>query len=352
MDRREFLRSTGAAAAASAVAATTTAAAEPAIAAPATLKGLRELRLSVTHEDGVAGPADWAHRLARNITDMSGGRFKVTPTFGVRDAAAAVRTGDADLCFDTVDGLQDIHRGFAFFAGLPGRHGLSPRDLQSWIAVGGGQALWDDLAADADLKPLLAAHTGAQSLLLSTRNVDQVSALSGMKACVGGLARDVARGLGMEVVSLAPGQKLSHAMQQGDVDVAECGGAITSYAAGLLTAAPYSAGTSINAQGSSIYLGVHLSTWEHLHPAEQAMLTAAAAQEFQLSLAEEEAHRPMLYRAPAADRVWPISDELAHTIERVAAAIVAHTAGTDGRSRRIADSLAAFKRSALAPASV
>ncbi|MEI9900972.1 MAG: hypothetical protein WDN31_13475 [Hyphomicrobium sp.] len=214
------------------------------------------------------------------------------------------------------------------------------------MTVGGGQALWDDLAGDAGLKPLLAAHTGAPSLLLSTRRIDQIASLAGLKAHVGGLARDVARGLGMDVVQLPSLGQLAPAMARGDVEIAECGGAIASYAAGLPAVAPYGAGTSISGNGASMYLGVSRALWDNLGPGEQAMLAAAASSEFQLSLAEEEAHRHLLYPAPPAERLWPIAADLAHAIERVAAAVVAHTAGADVRSRRIADSHAAFKRSA------
>lgn len=344
MDRREFLKSTGAAAAATTVAATaTTAEATPS--APSASKGLQQLRLAVACEDGFAGPADWAHRLARSIGQLSAGRLQITPTFGVADAAAAVRAGDADLCFDTVSGLLDAHRGFAYFAGLPGDHGLAPQHLHAWITVGGGDALWDDLAGDIGLKPLLAAHTGSKSLMLATGPVSSMAALAGLKAQVGGLARDVARGLGMDVVSLPAGQ-LAPAMQQGEAQVAECGGAIASYALGLPAVAPYSAGTSISQNGTSMYLGVRRDLWDSITPSEQALLASAASSEFQLSLAEEEAHRRLLYPEPAAGRVWSIAADLAHAIERVAAAVVAHTAGADAKSRRIADSYAAFKRAA------
>ncbi len=340
MDRREFLKSTGAAAAA-ATAVTTAAEASPA--APSVGKGVRELRVAIACEDGFAGPADWARRLTRNLVDLGGGRFHVVPVFGVTDAAASVRAGEAELCFDTANSLLDIHRGFAYFAGLPGEQGLAPRDLQTWISFGGGQALWDDLADDAGLKPLLAAHTGAQSLLLSTRRVDHAAALGGMKAHVGGLARDVARGLGMDAVTL-PQAQLAQAMANGDVEIAECGGAIASYAAGLLRTAPYSAGTSINQNGTSMYLGVSRTVWDSLGAADQALLAHAASSEFQQSVAEEEAHRHMLFPAPAPDRVWPIAADLAHAIARVSAAVVAHAAGTDAKSRRIADSFSAFQR--------
>ena len=76
------------------------------------------------------------------------------------------------------------------------------------------------------------------------------------------------------------------------------------------------------------------------------MFAAAASAEFQLSLAEEEAHRHMLYPEPPADRTWPLASELAHAIRRVADAVVAHAAGADAQTRRINDSYTAFRRGA------
>jgi TRAP-type mannitol/chloroaromatic compound transport system substrate-binding protein len=342
MDRREFLKSTATAAAATAATATGAAAAPS---APTINNGLRQLRIAIACDDGFAGPADWANRLARSIHEMSGGRFEFVPEFGVADATAAVRAGNADLCFDSANALLDVNRGGAYFAGLPGSHGATPHQLATWISVGGGQALWDDLAADAGVKPLLAAHTGGSSLMLATRRIDEIAALAGLKMHIDGLGRDVASGLGMEAVSLAP-SRLAAATRQGDVDAAEAGGAIASYALGLLSAAQYSAGTSINRNGSAMYLGVSRKLWDTLTDSDKALLARAAAAEYQLSLAEEDAHRHLLYPAPANDRVWPMAAELGHAIERVSGAVVAHAAGTDARSRRIADSFAAFKRAA------
>ena len=345
MDRREFLKSTGAAAAATAAAATQAVATEAGTArAPAVNRGLKELRLAVPFNDGFAGAADYAHRLARTIGELSAGRIRVTPAFGIANVADAVRAGDADLFFDMADNQLDVHRGFAYFAGLPGDQGVSPRDLQTWIAVGGGQVLWDDLAADADVKPLLAGHTGSQSLMLATRRVDAMATLAGRKVHVSGLARDVARGLGLEVVSL-PADAIAAAMRADDIEIAECGGAVVSYALQIPAAAPYLAGTSINQNGRAMLLGIRRGLWDRLDSSEQGMLGAAAAAEFQLSLSEEEAHRPMLHPAPGTDRSWPIAAELNHAIQRVAAAVVAHAAGSDARSRRIAASYAAFRAS-------
>jgi TRAP-type mannitol/chloroaromatic compound transport system substrate-binding protein len=342
MDRREFLKSTGAAAAA---VTTATAVAETALAAPAVAKGLQELRLVLPWADGVAGPADQAHRLCRHIASMSEGRIRVAPSFEVADGLAAVRAGDADLYFASAHDSVDAHRGFAYFAGLPGDRGLSPQHLQAWVALGGGQALWDELAGEVGIKPLLAAHTGSRSYLLSTERIDTMSGLAGRKAHVTGLARDVARGLGLEPVATAPSE-LAGAMQRGEILAAECGGAIASYALGLHTAAPYWAGTSIHRNGAALSLGIRRPLWDRLSDTDQALLTAAAAAEFQLSLAEEEAHRPMLYPEPRPERTWPLAAELSHAIRRVADAVVAHAAGADAQTRRINDSYAAFRRSA------
>lgn len=344
MDRRGFLKSSGAAAAA--VAASGTAVADSAPAAPAVSKGLKELRLAVSYSDSVAGPADWAHRLARSVAELSGGRCRLVPTFGLKDASAAVRAGDADLCFDNVNALLNVHPGFAYFAGLPGDHGLAARDLQTWIAVGGGEALWDDLAGQVGLKPLLAAHTGSQPLMLATGRIESMHGLAGHKIHVDGLARDVARGLGLNVVAVPSGQ-LASAMQRGEVHIVECGGAIVSYALGLPSVAPYSAGASLNRNGTAMFLGVGRSLWDSLGAGERALLAHAASGEYQMSLAEEEAHRHLLYPAPRAERAWPIAAELEYAVQRVAAAVVAHAAGTDYRSRRIADSYTAYRRAAL-----
>jgi TRAP-type mannitol/chloroaromatic compound transport system substrate-binding protein len=94
MDRREFLKSTGAAAAA-ATAATAVAAesatvkASPAgVTAPNLATGTVELRLATSWPDAVAGPADQARRLGQRLAAMSGGRYRIAFTTGIGDGLA------------------------------------------------------------------------------------------------------------------------------------------------------------------------------------------------------------------------------------------------------------------------
>src|SRR5262245_49779017 len=110
MDRREFLKTTGAAAALAGTAAGAAEAATPAtIAAPAVVSGTRELRMAMAWPDSVAGLADQAWRLAQRIATMSDGRYRVVFTPDVRDTLTAVRAGDADLYHATESDHLDAH---------------------------------------------------------------------------------------------------------------------------------------------------------------------------------------------------------------------------------------------------
>ena len=362
MDRREFLRTTGAAAAAASAAtvvADAVAQADPAKTAPASsapiksappaptiLKGTQELRLAMPWPDGTSGLADQAHRLGQRIVAMSEGRYHIVFVPGAGNGLAAVRAGDADLYHATEHDHLEAHRGLAYFAGLPGDCGIAPQHLQSWMLVGGGQELWDDLAGDLGVKALLAGHTGQRSYFLSTRCIETMSALSGEKTCVRGLARDGAGGLGLEPVAVRA-DDLVAAMGRGDILAAEWGGAIASHSLGLHAVAPFSVGTSINRHGTALSLGMRRAFWDGLGAGGQAMFAAAAAAELQLALAEEDAHRNLLWPQPSADHTWPLAGDLAHAIRRVADAVVAHTAGSDARTRRINASYESFRRVAL-----
>jgi len=354
MDRREFLKTTGAAAAAATT--TTAAAAETAaakatsqqspVAAPAVAKGLKELRLVMPWPDSVSGPADQARRLGQRIAALSSGRYRISFVANVGNGLAAVRGGEAELYYATEHDHLDAHRALAYFAGLPGDRGIAPRHLVAWMLVGGGQALWDDLAGDFGVKAMLAGHMGDRACFLATRAITAMRELAGEKASMMGLARDVVRGFGLEPVTVGA-LHLADALARGDVLAAEWGGAISSHALGLAAVAPYSVGTSVNRHGSALSLGMRRALWDGLSAADQAMFTTAAAAEVQLALAEDEAHRRLLYPEPPADMTWPLKRELARAIGRVADAVVAQVAASDPQAQRVNAGFVAFRRVAL-----
>jgi TRAP-type mannitol/chloroaromatic compound transport system substrate-binding protein len=343
MDRRAFLTTTGAAAAAASTASAAAAATETRnVAAPAVAKGLRELRLATTWPDAVSGPADQAHRLAQRIATMSDGRHRIVIVPGAANGLAAVLAGEADLYHGSEHDHLDQHRALAYFAGLPGDRGIAARHLITWMLVGGGQSLWDELAGEFEVKAILAGHSGDESAFCTTRHIATMDELAGEKVSVTGLARDVVRGFGLEPVAVAPAD-LPGALLRGDILAAEWGGALTSHSLGLTAAAPHAVGTSINRHGAALSLGMRRSLWEGLGTADQAMFAAAAAAELQLALAEDEAHRRLLSPQGTVAPAWPSTPDLDRAVGRVADAVVAHVAASDSHAQRINAAYTAFR---------
>lgn len=352
MRRRDFLKTTGAAAAATAAtgaaahAGLSEASKRADIAAPAVAKGLQQLRLAMPWDDAATGPADQAHRLAQRITAMSDGRYRVVFAPAAANGFAAVCAGEADLYFANELDHLDAHKVLAYFAGLPGDRGLEPHHLAAWMLVGGAQTLWDDIAGDFGIKAMLAGHTGDAARLVATRRIDTMSQLASEKVAVAGLARDVVRGLGMEPAALAP-SKVADALGRGEVLAAELGGALTSHAMGLATAAPYWTGTAINRHGAGLSLGLRRTFWDGLTAGDQTIFATAAAAELQLAIAEDETHRRLLAPTPPAASTWPLAEDLARAITRVADAVVAHVAASDAQAQRVNAAYVGFRRIAL-----
>ena len=352
MDRREFLKSTDAAAAAATAATTAVAQSSAApstpegVAAPSLATGLKELRLATSWPDAASGPVDQAGRLGQRLTAMSGGRYRIALLPGIDKGLAAVRAGEADLYYASEHDHLEAHRALAYFSGLPGDRGIAARHLSAWMLVGGGQQLWDDLTAELGVKAMLAGHTGERPCFLAARGGGGISELAGEKVVVPGLARDVVRGFGLEPVALPPSE-IADALASGKILAAECGGAIASHALGLLRVASHSVGASVNRHGSAVALGLRRPLWSSLSASDRALFAAAAAAEYELALAEEEAHRRFLYPEPGADKTWPQAHELSRTISRVADAVVAHVAASDLHAQRINASYVAFRRALL-----
>ena len=354
MDRRSFLRTTSAAAAAAtAVTATSSAALaaspdKPNRAAPSILRGQRELTLAMSWRDGTSGPADRAHRLARRLEAALGGRWLIAPRQVVRGGIAALAAAGCDLYFGTENDNLEFHSAFAFYAALPGAGTFNADDLVAWLRIGGGQELWDDLAARFDVKPFLAGHLGLWPALWSRQSIDSLADLERRRIAVEGLARDVVRGIGAEPVEIAA-DDLASALASGEIAAAEYGGVLTSVELGLAGAARHLNGFGILEGGIGLSLGMRRSLWDSLGAADQLVVSAILAEEAQTSIAEMRAHEKPL-RAMIRDShgvaFSPLPADVAIAVDRVAEAVVADAASGDETARRINRSYHAFRNAA------
>ena len=96
------------------------------------------------------------------------------------------------------------HPAWAYFTAVP--FGLVYTEINAWIRFGGGQELWDELAAEYDLKCLMCGNTGVQMGGWFRKEVNTVSDLKGLKFRMPGLGGDVLAKVGASPVSLSGGQ--------------------------------------------------------------------------------------------------------------------------------------------------
>jgi len=338
MDRRDFLKTTSAAAV-TAGAASATAASE-AQTAPAVLSGVRQLTLASSSRDL---PGSGTDRLARRIETATDGRYRIELT-----SAGA----DADLTYGGAWRHAGLNRAFAFFAGLPFSHGLDAAGLQTWLAVGGGAMLWDELAADFGFKPLVAGHTGPSAGVWAAARLEAPSNFAGGQLYVEGLAGDILRDLGATPAALAP-EELRAALADGRLQAAEWLGPLAAAAPDLQPLAQRLYQPGFNRNGLLLSLGIAKRLWDDMSAADRAIFEACAAQEYHLSLTDAAAHALIASQVEAPAK-WPVRlpwpSRLAEALDRAAGEAVERIAATDPASRRIHDSYQAFRRMLGEPA--
>jgi TRAP-type mannitol/chloroaromatic compound transport system substrate-binding protein len=326
MDRRDFLKVGGAAA-------VTAGAGTAATAVPVIRSDATTLHLAAR------GIPDWPgfgpERLARRIELATGGRFRII------DGADPA---EADLVFGPVSLQCDRHPAFAFFAGLPLSQGFDAASHQTWLAAGGGQMLWDELAARFGFKPLIAGHTGTGAGLWAARRLETVADLAGARLHVEGVAADVVRALGATPMQIDTAD-IRAALAEGRLDAAEYLGPSMMASPDLQPLAGRLYHPGLHANGTLVSLDVRADAWQRLGPADQAIFEACAAEAYQLSLVETQAHALMAAQIETPSK-WParqpMTRELSDALEAAARHAVARIAAFED-ARRIHDSHAAFR---------
>jgi TRAP-type mannitol/chloroaromatic compound transport system substrate-binding protein len=322
-------------------------AAATALSAPAIAQGIKELKLVTSWGKDSAGFGISAARLAQSIGAMSDRRLTVT----VYPDGSLVHAFEV---FDAVDaGVADIYHSFDgyfaskspalnFFAAVP--YGMTADELNSWIAFGGGQVLWDEVGAPFNIKPLLCMNTGAQMGGWFTKEVNQPADFKGLRYRMAGLGAEVLRRMGATVVT-TPGSEIMTALTSGAIDSAEWVGPWLDVALGLDKAADFYYYPGFHEPGTPATLGINKPLWDTLSPSERALIEAAAQAEVTRSLAQFNAENVKALRQLRADeriKKRRFNDELIKTFGKLSKEVLADTAAKDPLTRKVYDSYMAF----------
>jgi len=226
MDRRKFISTATVAA---------TAAAASTFPKPALSQGRMEWRMVTAWPKGLPGLGTGADRLAERITAMSEGKLSIK-VFSAGELVPglqtfeAVQNGTADMGHDTPGFHLGKHRAFAYFFGAP--FGMAYPEHVAWLDHGGGQALWDELSANFNLKSFAIGNIGTPPFGWFKRELNSVADFKGLKMRLPGMGAEMIRRLGAVPTLMAPGD-LFPALQAGTLDATDFTGPANDLALGF-----------------------------------------------------------------------------------------------------------------------
>jgi len=358
MDRRDFLKTTTAAAAASATAGGIALAgqAHPApdtAFAPAALPDARALRTTIAFADSIDGPRDAADRVLSDITRATNGRFDFGPPAHAPTGLAAIASGNAEVVIASPNADLETSTAFACFAGLPGSDSLSPHELHAWLNIGGAGDLWDELSHPHGAKCLLVGHTGVAPALWSTKPISGIGDLEGLKVAANGLTFEVLRGLGADVRTPAGGltdlanADVAAALGDGTLDAVEVGSTTAAMQTGVATVASHATDTGVAPHGEAIAIMISRDIWDGLSDADRLVISAIADRAYITAIHESHAQDVMMRRF--AEQKYAVGftglpPEARTTVDRITAAVIAHAASRDHEAARVFGRARAFKR--------
>jgi TRAP-type mannitol/chloroaromatic compound transport system substrate-binding protein len=315
--------------------------------APAVAQGVRELKM-VTSWPESFGYQTSAERLARSIAAMSDGRFRIT-VYPANKLVGAFETFDAVSA-----GVADMyHSGDNYFAGSKSPalnffsevpYGMTADEISSWIAFGGGQALWDEVDAPFNIKPLSCMNEGVQMGGWFNKEVNSPADFKGLRYRMPGLGGEVLRRMGATVVTTSGGDIMT-ALKSGAIDASEWVGPWADMALGLHKVADYYYYPGFHEPGTSVTLGINKTLWDGLTASDRALIEVAAGAELTRSLAEHNAENVKalkILRADSRIKIVRFNDNLIREFGRLSKEVIAEIGATDPLTRKVRDSYMSF----------
>lgn len=337
MQRRKFLTAGAAAAGAAALA--------PAVHAQSTI----EWRMVTTWPKNFPGLGTGANQLAQYITDMSGGRLKVTVYGGGEvvppfESFDAVSRGTAEMGHGAAYYWKGKSPATQFFAAVP--FGLNAVETNAWIYEGGGQKLWDDLYGQFNLKPFLAGNTGVQMGGWFNREINSISDMNGLKMRMPGLGGDVLTAIGAVPKSL-PGGEIFTSLQSGAIDATEWVGPYNDLAFGFYKVAKFYYYPGWHEPGTALEAFVNKDAYNSL-PKDLQQVVEVACQAANNDMYAEfmarngDALDTLISKHNVQLKRFP--DDVVAKLRSVSEEVVAEVAAGDAESKKVYEHFSAFRR--------
>src|SRR5882757_1073193 len=337
MNRRKFVKAAGLAAASTAISAPAIAQSTP------TLKW----RLTTTFPKTLDSLYGACELFAKTVGDMSDQKFQISiygpgevvPPFQVLDAVAnnTVEIGNsADYYYIGKD------PAFAFGTAVP--FGLNTRQMNAWLAYGGGLDLLNELHAQYGVYAIPFGNTTAQMGGWFRKEIKTVDDLSGLKFRVGGVAGMVLSKLGVVPQQIPPGD-IYPALEKGTIDAAEWIGPYDDEKLGFLKVAPYYYYPGWWEGCANGFLYINSAKWAELPKTYQAMVRIAAGQVAADLTAKYDAGNAAAIKRLVANgaQLRPFSNDIMDAAYKATTELFTELSGKNERFKKLYDSMTAFR---------
>ena len=340
MKRRDFIQkiAIGGVAAGSVLAA-------PAVHAKKTIKW----KMVTTWPKNFPGLGTGANKLAKLITEMSGGRLKVkvygagelVPAFEVFDA---VSRGTAQMGHGSAYYWKGKIEDAQFFSTVP--FGLNGQEMTSWLHHGGGMELWREVYEPFGVIPAAAGNTGVQMAGWFNREINSVDDLKGLKMRIPGLGGEAFKRAGGTPVNL-PGGELFTALKTGALDATEWVGPYNDLAFGFYKAAKYYYCPGWHEPGTTLEASINKEAFESLPKDLQSIVMNACSVVNQDMLLEYTARNnaaldTLLNKHKVDMRRLP--DDVLNKLRSLSEEVVLELASKDKRAQKIYNSFDKFRK--------
>lgn len=342
MERRDFLKKTGAAAAAAVVG---TSLAAPAVWA----KGKTyNWRMVTTWPPNLPVLQTGAERFAKRVGELTEGRIKIqvfaggelVPPLGVFDAVSSgtvqVGSGASYYWAGKAPAAQ-------WFAAVP--FGLNAQGINAWFYSGGGLKLWEEVYAPFNLVPRPQGNTGVQMGGWFRKKMETIKDYKGLKMRIPGLGGKVIAKAGGTVV-LLPGGEIFTSLERGVIDATEWVGPMHDLRMGFYKAAPYYYYPGWHEPGTCLEVMFNKKEYDALPKDLQVILDAVAMETNIWSISEFEAGNGAALQELISKhkvKLLKFPDELLDELRKLAKETLEEEAAKDAMSRKVHEAFKKFK---------
>src|SRR5690349_7555127 len=337
MNRRKLLKVAGVAAASTVISA-------PAIAQSApTLRW----RLATSFPKSLDTLYGACEMFAKAIADISDQKFQIgvfgpgeiVPAFQVLDAVAnnTVEMGNSASYYYIGKDLA-----FAFGTAVP--FGLNTRQMNAWLAYGGGLDLLNELNGTFGILAIPFGNTTAQMGGWFRKEIKTLDDVKGLKFRVGGVAGQVLSRLGVVPQQIPPGD-IYPALEKGTIDAAEWIGPYDDEKLGFLKVAPYYYYPGWWEGCANGFLYINSAKWAELPKLYQDMITVVCGQVAADLTAKYDARNAQAIKRLVANgaQLRPFSTEILDAAYKATTELFTELSGKNERFKKLYDSMIAFR---------